>query len=105
MSLPGSSILGCARASASGVLLNCLCPSPSISLSIIINLLHFELETATVYQASPSDNAYKVRLMLGLLGIPCEDVDVNLAAGEQKQAAFLRLNPMGQECRCWSTVR
>ncbi|UXY54569.1 glutathione S-transferase family protein [Pseudomonas tohonis] len=43
-----------------------------------------------------SGNCYKVRLFLGLIGQRAEIVTVNLAAGEQKQPAFLALNPRGQ---------
>ncbi|MGH0038312.1 MAG: glutathione S-transferase family protein [Myxococcota bacterium] len=43
-----------------------------------------------------SGNAHKVRNLLGLLGVEYERRPVDLLAGEQKQAAFLALNPFGQ---------
>jgi hypothetical protein len=46
MPLPGNSILDLAKASTSGAQQNCLCQTPLTSLSIIINLLRFGLETA-----------------------------------------------------------
>ncbi len=49
-----------------------------------------------VYEAPPSGNAYKVRLMLALLGKDYEGRPVKLAAGEQKTAEFLAMNPLGQ---------
>jgi glutathione S-transferase len=49
-----------------------------------------------VYEAPPSGNAYKVRLMLALLGKPYESRSVNLAIGEQKTPEFLAMNPLGQ---------
>ncbi|MBK6636595.1 MAG: glutathione S-transferase family protein [Rhodocyclaceae bacterium] len=49
-----------------------------------------------VYEAPPSGNAYKVRLLLSLLGQAYESRTVKLAAGEQKSAEFLAMNPLGQ---------
>ena len=43
-----------------------------------------------------SGNSSKVRLLLGLIGIPYEWVRVDLMAGEHKQPTFLALNPFGQ---------
>jgi glutathione S-transferase len=43
-----------------------------------------------------SGNSYKVRLLLNLLGVPCDWVRVDLMAGEHKQPAFLALNPFAQ---------
>lgn len=43
-----------------------------------------------------SGNSSKVRLLLGLLGVPYEWIRVDLMAGEHKQPAFLALNPFGQ---------
>ncbi|WP_267117677.1 glutathione S-transferase family protein, partial [Xanthomonas sacchari] len=37
-----------------------------------------------------------MRLFLSLLGLPFETIDVDLAAGAQRQPAFLALNPLGQ---------
>jgi len=41
-------------------------------------------------------HAHRVELMLSLLGLPFETVVVNIAAGEQKTAAFLAKNAFGQ---------
>ncbi len=49
-----------------------------------------------LYSHDISGNAYKVRLMLSLLGLPHEVVAVDLMKGEHKQAEFLSLNPAGQ---------
>ena len=43
-----------------------------------------------------SGNAYRVRLLLALLGLDYEAVPVNLMQGEQRQPPFLGLNPRGQ---------
>lgn len=50
----------------------------------------------TLYGAPVSGNAYKVRLLLGLLGREFEEVDVDLVAAENGTEAFLALNPRGQ---------
>ena len=49
-----------------------------------------------LYDFELSGNAYKVRLLLSLLGLNYERVPVDLSQGEQRQAAFLKLNPRGQ---------
>lgn len=49
-----------------------------------------------LYDAAPSGNCYKVRLMLALLGIEHEVAPVDLMAGEHKAEPFLALNPLGQ---------
>ena len=43
-----------------------------------------------------SGNAYKVRLLLSLLGLEFEETDVNLQTGENRTESFLALNPRGQ---------
>jgi len=43
-----------------------------------------------------SGHSHRVELFLSLLGLPYELVDVNLAAGEHKQPAFLAMNSFGQ---------
>lgn len=43
-----------------------------------------------------SGNAYKARLLLAMLGVPYEQVLVDLAHGENRQPRFLELNPRGQ---------
>ena len=48
-----------------------------------------------LYDIERSGNCYKARLMLALLGLNYEKVPVDLAAGEQRQADFLDVNPLG----------
>ena len=43
-----------------------------------------------------SGHAHRARLFFGLLGVPCDEVVVDLARGQHKSAAFLALNPFGQ---------
>ena len=50
----------------------------------------------TLYGMALSGNAYKVRLLLALLGLEYEEVPVNLRTGENRTEAFLALNPRGQ---------
>ena len=49
-----------------------------------------------LYGHELSGNAYKVELLLNLLGLEYEFVRVDLMAGEHRQPAFLALNPFGQ---------
>ncbi|HYA19246.1 MAG TPA: glutathione S-transferase family protein [Burkholderiales bacterium] len=49
-----------------------------------------------LYDRETSGNSYKIRLFLALLKLKYEKVTVDTAAGEQKQAWFLRMNPRGQ---------
>ncbi|PVY80086.1 glutathione S-transferase [Cupriavidus alkaliphilus] len=49
-----------------------------------------------LYRSPLSGHAHRAELMLGLLGLPCRLVDVDLRGGEQRSEAFLRLNPFGQ---------
>lgn len=46
-----------------------------------------------LYDFFESGNAYKVRLMLSLLGISFERVELDIVKGETRQAAFLAKNP------------
>ncbi|MDE0457795.1 MAG: glutathione S-transferase family protein [Chromatiales bacterium] len=50
----------------------------------------------TLYGMALSGNAYKVRLLLELLGVEYEEVPVNLRNGENRTESFLALNPRGQ---------
>lgn len=43
-----------------------------------------------------SINAYKVRLLLGILNIEYELVEIDMYGGEHKREPFLTLNPFGQ---------
>lgn len=43
-----------------------------------------------------SGHCHRVELLLSLLGLPFEAIEVDLAGGEQKQPAFLALNPFAQ---------
>lgn len=49
-----------------------------------------------LYDKDVSGNAYKIRLFLSLLNLDYQSVAVDMAAGEHKQAPFLKLNPRGQ---------
>lgn len=49
-----------------------------------------------IHATMQSINAYKVRLLLGLLDIPFELVDIDMYGGEHKREPFLSLNPFGQ---------
>lgn len=50
----------------------------------------------TLYNMPLALNCYKVRLLLGLLGVPYEKRPVDLLQGEHQTAEFLALNPFGQ---------
>ena len=43
-----------------------------------------------------SINAYKVRLLLGMLDLPFDLVEIDMYGGEHKREPFLTLNPFGQ---------
>lgn len=49
-----------------------------------------------LYGHAVSGNAYKVKLLLSLLGLEHETVSVDLLHGEHRQPPFLALNPFGQ---------
>ena len=49
----------------------------------------------TLYDYLPSQNGWKVRVLLGLLKIPCETRLVSIFEGESHTDAFLALNPAG----------
>lgn len=49
-----------------------------------------------LYRYALSGHAHRVQLMLSLLGLPCELVEVDLAAGAHKTPEFLARNPFGQ---------
>jgi glutathione S-transferase len=49
-----------------------------------------------LYDFDRSGNCYKVRLLLGMLGLEYERVPVDSSKGETQTAAFKTLNPRGQ---------
>ncbi|HEY3148822.1 MAG TPA: glutathione S-transferase family protein [Dongiaceae bacterium] len=49
----------------------------------------------TLHQYTPSQNAWKVRVLLGLLGIPYRSQPVAIFAGESRTPEFLAKNPAG----------
>ncbi len=49
----------------------------------------------TLYDYLPSQNGWKVRVLLGLCGIPARVEPVAIFAGESRTEAFLKLNPAG----------
>jgi glutathione S-transferase len=48
-----------------------------------------------LYDYLPSQNAYKVRMLLGHLGLAYETVPVAIFDGESRTPAFLKMNPAG----------
>ena len=49
-----------------------------------------------LYNVAYSGNSYKVRLLLGQLGIPCEIIEVDILNGESRTMEFLKINPNGR---------
>src|SRR5215475_1047137 len=49
----------------------------------------------TLHEYTPSQNAWKVRVLLGLLGIPYRSQPVAIFSGESRTPDFLQLNPAG----------
>lgn len=49
-----------------------------------------------LYDAAPSGNCHKVRLLLSMLGIKYETVKIALGAKQQKTPEYLAINPLGQ---------
>jgi glutathione S-transferase len=49
----------------------------------------------TLHEYAPSQNAWKVRALLGLLGIPYRSQPVAIFAGESRTPEFLAKNPVG----------
>ncbi len=52
--------------------------------------------TLRLHRSRISGHAHRAELFLSLLGRPCELIEVDLTAGEQKRPEFLRLNAFGQ---------
>ncbi len=50
----------------------------------------------TLYDFAPSGNAYRTRLFLNLLGVSYENSPIDLSLGQHKEAAYLKVNPLGQ---------
>jgi glutathione S-transferase len=49
----------------------------------------------TLHEYTPSQNAWKVRVLLGLLGIPYRSQPVAIFSGESRTPEFLAKNPVG----------
>ncbi len=49
----------------------------------------------TLYDYLPSQNAYKIRLLLSHLDLPCQQHYVSIFEGEGQRDAFLAINPTG----------
>jgi glutathione S-transferase len=49
----------------------------------------------TLHEYTPSQNCWKIRVLLGLLGIPYRSEPVAIFSGESRTPEFLRLNPVG----------
>lgn len=54
------------------------------------------MNNITLYRHALSGHSHRAQLFLSLLGLDTTLVDVDLAAGEHKQAAFLARNHLGQ---------
>ena len=54
------------------------------------------MSTIRLYRHALSGHSHRAELLLSLLGLNAELVDVDLAAGEHKQADFLAINQFGQ---------
>lgn len=54
------------------------------------------MNSIKLYRHALSGHSHRAQLLLSLLGLDAELVDVDLAAGEHKQAAFLAKNRFGQ---------
>ncbi len=54
------------------------------------------MSNITLYRHALSGHSHRAQLLLSLLGLDATLVDVDLAAGEHKQAAFLSKNRFGQ---------
>ena len=50
----------------------------------------------TLYNSQPTGNSYKVRLLLAILRIPYTAVEINIFNGDNKGAAYRRINPLGK---------
>lgn len=55
-----------------------------------------ETVTMQLYSFRLSGHAHRARLFLSLLGVPFEEVEVDLVGAAHKHSDFLRLNPFGQ---------
>jgi glutathione S-transferase len=49
----------------------------------------------TLHEYTPSQNCWKIRVLLGLLGIPYRSQPVAIFSGESRTPDFLQLNPAG----------
>jgi glutathione S-transferase len=49
-----------------------------------------------LYARPLSGNCHKVRLLLGFLKLPYQEIPVDFASGENKREPYLSLNPLGQ---------
>lgn len=49
-----------------------------------------------LYTHPLSANAHKVKLLLGYLGLRCQEQDIDIPAGEQRGAAFRSVSALGQ---------
>jgi glutathione S-transferase len=50
----------------------------------------------TLYNSQPTGNSYKVRLLLSILQIPYTAVEIDIFNGDNKGAAYRRINPLGK---------
>jgi glutathione S-transferase len=52
--------------------------------------------TMKLYSFRLSGHAHRARLFLSLLGVPYDEIEIDLTSGAHKRADFLRLNAFGQ---------
>jgi glutathione S-transferase len=50
----------------------------------------------TLLDRGVSGNCWRVRLLLGFLGLPYQRIEVDILSGENRSALFRRINPRGQ---------
>ena len=50
----------------------------------------------TLYHSQPTGNSYKVRLLLAILQIPYTAVEIDIFNGDNRSAAYRRINPLGK---------
>jgi glutathione S-transferase len=50
----------------------------------------------TLYHSQPTGNSYKIRLLLSILQIPYTAVEIDIFNGDNKSAAYRRINPLGK---------
>jgi glutathione S-transferase len=68
---------------------------PMTTTTLCVSDFHWMTTVLTLFDYLPSQNAWKVRLLLNHLGQPYRTVSVSIFEGEGRSAAFQRINPTG----------